>query len=139
MPTKLGLEKQRSPSSSPTLLPFLFLDRNPPHLGVFYTVKWEKPQGKDLFHHYKTTKSRTLPQGTVYVKKNGRQSKPRILVSQRSHRKKNWGNRWSFRLPSNRLKLVTIQWVIRYLHTFFLLVMTLLKLNLKTFSKRMSL
>ena len=36
-------------------------------LLVYYR---ERPQGKDLFHLKKTTKSRTLPQGTVYVKKN---------------------------------------------------------------------
>ena len=57
--TKIGLwEIQISPG-------YLFLERKPPHLGVFYTVKWERPQGKDLFHHNKTTKSRALPQCTM--------------------------------------------------------------------------
>ena len=41
--TKIGLwEIQISPG-------YLFLERKPPHLGVFYTVKWERPQGKEGF------------------------------------------------------------------------------------------
>ena len=106
--TKIGLwEIQISPG-------YLFLERKPPHLGVFYTVKWERPQGKDLFHHNKTTKSRALPQCTVYVKKNGRQSKPRMVVFQWNHRKKNWSDRWPFWYTSNRPKLGPCWWVIRY-------------------------
>ena len=119
-------EISKQPKQS-RLLPFLFLERNPPHLGGFYTVKWERPQGKDPFNYYKTTICCTVPQGTVDVKKNGRQSKPRMVVFQWSPRKKNWGNRCSFWYTSNRPKLGPYRWVIRYIHYGFIYIFRNLK------------
>ena len=65
VPPKLGFEKSKSAQVTYSQKDSLLT------LGSFSILycKWKRPQGKDLFHLKKTTKSRTLPQGTVYVKK----------------------------------------------------------------------
>ena len=85
-----------------------------PYLGGLSHLLYNIDPKVRIFSTFiKRPKAAHCPRALYMWKKNGRQSNPRILVMHRSHRKKNWVDRWWFRLPSNRPKLVTIQWVIR--------------------------
>ena len=80
-----------------------------PYLGGLSHLLYNIDPKVRIFSTFiKRPKAAHCPRALYMWKKNGRQSNPRILVMHRSHRKKNWVDRWWFRLPSNRPKLVTI-------------------------------